>query len=156
MTCSPAKVITMTDHTPDSPFFPQLEPIAARYWSSIPYVSGWSMLEFCRSTRAGRFHGTPLGGGVWAGLRLMRGELFDPHFFGGALSVRCDEQNLTRDLFFFSSVFHVSANHFLHHQFPSFCSTQVCSTRRCCCACCCLCLCYCCYCPVCCYVCHVL
>ena len=29
----------------------------------------------------------------------MRGELFDPHFFGGALSVRCHEQNLTRDLF---------------------------------------------------------
>ena len=29
----------------------------------------------------------------------MRGELFDPHFFGGALSVRCDEQNHTRDLF---------------------------------------------------------
>ena len=79
--CSiPPNVITMTDHTPDSPFFPQLEPIAARYWSSTPYVSGWSMLEFCRSTRAGRFHGTPLGGGVWAGPRLMRGELFDPHF----------------------------------------------------------------------------
>ena len=36
-----------------------------------------------RSTRAGRFHDTPLGGGVWAGPRLMKGELFDPHFLAG-------------------------------------------------------------------------